>query len=179
MAKSAKEDSKILNVTAATVLAAVRELTDYQDKVVTAQSLYRNRRKYWKAEGVNLTQLDAILALKRMDESDVIAQELDRTRYAAWLNVDLGTQGDLFGEELETDAEYVDELAKYDATRDGRNFGLRGEGPEFNPHEPGTIAHVAWETGRADNFNAGAVDKKTTRKAQKGAGAELGPQTVQ
>lgn len=173
MAKKAADDAKTLNVTPATVLAAVAELTDYQDKVKTAQSLYSNRRKYWKNEGVNLTQLDAILALKKRDSADVLADELDRARYATWLGVELGTQASFDLDEPEP--EHRDQLAKYDAQRDGRNFGLRGEGPELNPHLPGTIAHVAWETGRADNYVVGKVvpiGKAGDRKPKKGVGAE-------
>lgn len=174
MAKNATEDARKANCTPQTVLAAVREIQDYQDKVTTASGLLRNRRKYWKAEGVNLTQLDAILALKRMDEADVMAEERDRRQYAQWLNVDL--EGQAAFEFQQPDPEVKDELAQYDAMRDGRNFGMRGEGPEFNPHMAGTIAHVAWETGRSDNFNADAKKKVSTpRKAKKGSGAEMGP----
>ncbi len=175
MAKSAKTDAKSLNVTPATVLAAVAELTDYQDKVKTAQSLYSNRRKYWKGEGVNLAQLDAILLLKKRDSADVLADELDRARYAAWLGVELGTQMTL--DLPEPEPEHRESLAKYDAMQDGKNFGRRGEGAEMNPHEPGSIAHVAWEHGRADAFNPGGAKKTATRRVKKGTGAEMGATT--
>lgn len=174
MADKAKDDAKKSNVTPALILEAVEDLETAKEKVTSATGKYQGRRKHWKSLGVNLKVLDAILTLKRADEADVRSDELDRVRYAAWLNVDLGTQAEF---NLEPPpAEHNEKLAKYDTHRAGYNAGQRGDPRSSNPHEPGTVAHPFWDQGWADGDNDKWQGAAPARKPKKGkVGAEMGP----
>lgn len=176
MANTAAEDAKMTNVSAATVNQFVRELDSADDKKVTAISAIQAIRKRAKAEGINLRALDQIRSLKRRDSDDVLRDEKDRIRYAAFLGLDLGTQLEL---DVEVPEEVKTERAQYDATRDGQNFGRQGHPRTDNPFEAGTVAYAAWDGGWVEgeklHFDGAEPAKPAKRgRPKKGSGAELG-----
>jgi len=179
MSISATEDAKKINVNAATVNQFARELDEAEDKVTTAVGVVRSIRKRAKNEGVNLRMLDEVRRTKRMDQDEVLVNERDRLRYAAFLGLNLGTQLEL---DVEIPVEVKDERAKYDAERDGFNFGKRGDPRTDNPFEAGTVAYVAWDTGwirgEKEHFDAPAAAAPAKRgRPKKNASAEMNDDT--
>ena len=176
MAKTASEDAAAVTVNRLTILAAERELDALDDKKTTLMGQIRACRKRLKADGVNLRMLDEMRALKRRDPDEIIEDERVRQQYAAFMNLDLGAQTEFEFEAANPEEET--ERAKYDAYVDGKNFGKRGDPAEDNPHEGGTVAHVAWENGRQDGLKLkDGEDVKPAKRgrAKKGsAGAEFG-----
>lgn len=175
MAKAAKDDAAHLNVSPDTIVDAVADLTEYKEKVTTAAGKYQARRKHWKKLGVNLTVLDAIMTLKRMDEADVQADEVDRQRYARWLGVELGFQTSL--DLPEPTPAVKDKVTKHDAYWQGHAAGKRGDPRTSNPADTGTIAHAAfdqgWNDGDTEAFNGAKVVPIKPNKGK--AGGEMGP----
>jgi hypothetical protein len=175
MAQSATEDAKRVNVSAATINQFARELDEAEDKVTTAVGVVRSIRKRAKNDGVNLRALDEVRKAKRMDEDEVLLNEQDRLRYAAFLGLDLGTQLEL---DVEIPEEVKDERAKYDAERDGYNFGKSGHPRTDNPFEAGTVAYVAWDggwtRGEKEHFEGPTEAPKKRGRPKKGVGAEMG-----
>lgn len=176
MADTAKADASRLNMSPATLLDAVKDLQELEDRKTSIIGKIRARRKAAKEAGVNLREMDAVIALKRMDPDEIRANEEDRLKYCKWLGVNLGFQASL--ELPEPDAKHVEKLTKYDTHRGGYEAGKRGDPRNSNPHEVGTIAHASWDQGWNDGDNdvfQAAKPPAKPRAAKKGAGPEMGP----
>ena len=177
MAESAIQDAKALNVTAETILQYVAEIDTAEDKLETAKGALRNVRKRAKADGVNLRMLDEIRHAKRRDADEVIQDEQDRLRYAAFLGLDLGTQMEM---SLDVPAEDVAKREQYDARRDGLSFGRQGHPRTDTPfaHEPGSVAYAAWDSGwvegEKEHSDGSAPAKPKRGRPKKAQGAEMG-----
>lgn len=182
MAKKAIDDAKATNISPQDIQQCARELNDIEDKMETLKGQVRSLRKKWKGDGIPLKAVDQVRSDKRKDLADVIQEQKDYQMVAAALSLDLtGAYQATFDFDIST--EIKEENAKYDAGRDGLNFGRRGDPRTDNPFEAGTVAYAAWDAGWIDgekeHFDGDAPPKKAMRKARKGAGAEMGPQTVQ
>lgn len=176
MAENAKNDAAALNMTPALLLQCVEALDSLDDKKNSIVGKIRSERQRFKSLGVNLKVLDAIRTLRNADEMDVKADEQDRVRYAQWLGLDLGFQATFeFGAAPGADPDHEANLAKYNATIQGKLAARNGEPRSNNPHEVGTVAHVAFDTGWAMATDEEFENAKPTKpkKAKKGAGPEV------
>jgi len=171
MAAKAKDEAVKLNVSAATVADALDDIVAYKAKVTSATGKLRARRKYWQDQGVNLKVLDEMIALKNQDEQDVRDDEVDRQRYAKWLQVDLGFQAEL--DIPAPEPSVVEKVAKHDAYWIGHAAGKNGDVRNPERFGVGTIAQAAYDQGWNDGDTEVFDNAKPPRKVKKGAGPEM------
>ena len=177
MAEKASDDAAKANFGASDFIAAMEEISKLNDAKDAAVNRIRQARKRWKGLGLNLKQFDAVMTLRNADADDIMQDELDRQRYAKWGGVDLGFQATFdFGEIEEPNDEASEKLAKFDAYQQGVAAGTSGDARSANPHDTGTVAHVAWDQGWQDHDNEEwkAANAGKPKRAKKGAGPEVG-----
>lgn len=84
------------NVNSETFLQSVREMAEANEKLAAANEIRKRVRKTIKARGIELGDLDAVVRMADWDREEVRAK-FDRTRkYAEWLGLPVGVQGDMF-----------------------------------------------------------------------------------
>lgn len=87
---------QIGNVTQATFLEALKELNEINAKARSINEERKKIRKKWKANGIELGQLDATIKMAEWDRAEVRAHFDTSRKYAEWLGLPIGVQGDLF-----------------------------------------------------------------------------------
>ncbi len=123
------------------VVAAKRALEE-------AQSAHQHALKKAKGAGINLDAFKAVLKARKAEPEQVEQNLRDFARYARWLEMPIGTQPGLFGDDAPVpddkatteQREWAADEAGYDAGRNGRN---RGD----CPFPLGTPFHARWDAG--------------------------------
>lgn len=97
-----KEDPKAVleeardNLSEGDFLDAVRRMVAMNDKCAIQNSARQSLRKTLKSEGIVLGDLDAVIRMAEWDRTEQRAHFDNRTRYARWLGLAVGTQPDMF-----------------------------------------------------------------------------------
>lgn len=146
---------QISNVTQATFLEAVKEISSINAKVRALNEDRKAIRKKWKAIGLELGLLDATIKMAEWDRPEVRTHfDLSR-RYAEWLGLPLGTQQDLFAGMGD------DEVQKREWFALGQVASRLGQAQGKPPEECPPEYHQAWLKGFADE------DEKSWTEAEK------------
>jgi hypothetical protein len=108
-----------------------------------------------------LTKLD-------LDEAEMQLKNL--RVYAAWIELPIGSQIDMFGkpEPATVDAKAAAEQREWQAGEDGAHAGKAGHERDGNPFSTGTAEYVAWD-------KAWARGNKVWLKGQEKIAGEMGP----
>lgn len=166
MAETAQDNATRSNVSARDIAMAERQFVESVEKLETAKGRHRNLLKQLKATGINVDMLKAVVGLKRQDPDDVLGNQKDFIRYARTLNLPIGTQLNLLDAEIpadELESTEREEQVAWDAGEQGKVAGKAGHPAEGNPHNPGTLAHAAWNLGHTKGVEireAGGVGKR-------------------
>jgi hypothetical protein len=117
-----------------------------------ASAKYRAIRKRAEKLGVNLKGLALAEQFANLDQDEADQRLKDAVRYSRWVKLPLGAQPDLLAslgaEQMDAPGQKVSqELGMADAEAQGYAWGKRGENRDENPHETGTEAFGAWDTG--------------------------------
>lgn len=152
MPDTVKADAAKSNVTDALIQEVNRELDGYEAQRDKINGKIKACRKKAKADGVKLNVLDDIRKMRAADPEELIEDEIARQRYAKAINLDLSKAVQASLDLPPVDPKTLETQREYDAMRDGRRFGLRGDPADQNPFAPGTVAFAAWETGRQDGI---------------------------
>lgn len=158
------------------VVAAKRALEE-------AQSAHMHALKKAKGAGINMDSFKALLKARKEEPEQVEQNLRDFARYARWLEMPIGTQPGLFGDDAPPvddraaaeQREWAAEEAGYEAGRNGRN---RGD----CPFPAGSPFHARWDAGwirGQAKIAEGLGPKKRGRppggKRGRGRNAEDGP----
>lgn len=104
-----------------------------------------------KALGVNLGAYKLVRKLAKMERADAEALLRDTLLYAKWLDLGLGDQLDLFGQDDTAlsglTAKVVTEHKGWEAEKEGYEAGKSGEPSDNCKHNPGTEFHQRWMVG--------------------------------
>ncbi|HWG06020.1 MAG TPA: hypothetical protein VG271_13485 [Beijerinckiaceae bacterium] len=139
--------------------ADLRREQEAAKKVVgAANGAYRSSLKAFKKDGGNINQIIRILEDMDRDADEVIKDNLDYARYAAFFKLPIGEQAELFEgtslkpaaktsapEAEETEEEEVSpEQRIARAKTEGFEAGSDGKSPSNNPYEDGSPEFLAW-----------------------------------
>jgi uncharacterized protein (UPF0335 family) len=72
------------------------KVEDAAEEVKTARSALSAKWKEFKKQGGKSDAMRECMALRKMEEGDLIQHEEDRRRYAAWMRLPIGAQPDMF-----------------------------------------------------------------------------------
>ncbi len=106
----------------------------------SVRGVYRDRRKKFEKDGLNLHAYDNIVKLRSMDLGKVQVDSADTGRYLRILQHPLATQLELF-QNITVPEPVVD------ANLQGQAAGKNAERAENNPYTPGTESFAAWAEG--------------------------------
>ena len=163
--EDAAETEPASNLTHDTFLQAVSEITEIAEEKAAVHERWKRCRKKWKAEGVELGQLDAALKMTDWGRNEVREHFDTAKRYAQWLNLPIGSQPDLFEGKSEEQVSEDEWFAR------GVTEGLKGGAAEPPDECPGEH-HQAYMNGFAQGQKklAEAIPKsKPDRDVEKAA----------
>ena len=131
----------------------VAKIMDLQAKMEALRGQIRNQRKELKHEGFEAFEIDYAIKLRRNDEDDMLQQRRGEYRIAVWLGHPVGTQADLFGEDLmEIGGQPRVGNGRYDPVEMGRIAGAEGSvcKPPPNLHQDDAQRWITgWQKGQA------------------------------
>lgn len=90
------EEDQGSNLRSETFLEFVNQIIEQQAAVDVEKDKLKTLRKKAKAEGIVLGDLDAVVRMSEWGRNEVREHFANRQRYAAWLGLPTGTQGDFF-----------------------------------------------------------------------------------
>lgn len=94
--KHIEQAAHVSNVTPETFLQAVREVSAINAKVAAMNEERKGIRKKWKANGIELGHMDAIMKMADWDPADVAEAFRLRKEYATFLGLQTFSQKDMF-----------------------------------------------------------------------------------
>lgn len=123
------------------VVAAKRALEE-------AQSVHQHAMKRAKNAGINLDSFKAVIKARKV-EPEVVEQNMrDFARYARWLEMPIGHQPGLFGDDAPpVDDKAAAEQREWAAEEAGFEAGRNGRNRSDCPYELGTPFHQRWDSG--------------------------------
>lgn len=162
------------NITRETFLEAQAEITEATNAVKAANERRKATRKKWKANGIELGVLDAVVKMAEWDRSEVRANFDNRRRYAEFMGLPYGTQPGLF-EGMSEDERGSSEW--YASGKTAKLAGFAREAPDTCPDRFQTSFLHGYDGKPEPRAKpAPAVEKSKLSKAEKEALAkdELG-----
>jgi hypothetical protein len=117
------------------------DVEEAADELKTKRSELSAAYKSFKKNGGKLDALKQCMAMRKLDEGDLIQLEEDRKRYAAWMRLPIGGQADMFAEAPDT----ID---------DGADDNGADDGPDEPSHAPAAVV-AAPMTARAKRGRRG------------------------
>lgn len=167
-----------LNLTRDTFEECFRKIRTAKREADEARGRYQAARKAAKDAGVDMPALALMEQLAKLDEEEVNQRLGVVFRYAGWLELNIGTQLDMFGAEPRTQKAEVEqrEWAAEEAGKAGPNRN------DENPYPPGSPLHVKWDAGWlkgqaiiADQMGPARKRAATTRKRREPPKRDDGP----
>jgi ribosome modulation factor len=161
----------------------VRAVAAAKRTLAEAQSAHQHAMKKAKAAGINPAAFGAILQARKQ-EPEVIEQNMrDFARYARWLEMPIGTQPGLFGDDVPpVDEKAATEQREWAAEEAGYEAGRNGRNRSDCPFPAGSPFHARWDDGWVRGqakIAEGLGPKKRGRpaggKRSRGGNAEDGP----
>ena len=135
------------NLTADVFLRHCRSISEANAAVKAAQEQRKKIRQQAKADGITLADLDATLRMADWGRNEIRDKFETRMRYARWLNLPVGSQGELFKPVDTSDPKKAADEWK----AAGITAGVTGANPE-PPEECPAEFHQAymdgWHTGQ-------------------------------
>ena len=135
------------NVPADAFLRHYREIRSLKDAVKDATAAVARAKKAAKAGGINLGAFKLLEHLAELDTDEAELELRDLARYAKWIDLPIGMQGDFFGQpEAEAaDAKTAQEQREWQAGEDGMQAGKTGTERQPNPFDAGSAEFAAWD----------------------------------
>ena len=135
------------------VLSADAELMEAKRAFDEAAADFRNVKKRWKKQGVDPGLIASLQKERGQDETERLAREANRRRYASWMNVKIEPPAAEGAPEPEQEATSGEELAHREAM--AKNVGYRcgrlgTDRHSGNTYAPGSPLHVAFDRGWLD-----------------------------
>lgn len=146
-ASDAPDGDQTSNLTQDTFLEFVNGIANANAKVAAANEERKKIRKSAKAAGIELGHLDAALKMADWSRNEVRDHFKVQAKYAAWLNLPVGFQPDMF---KPVDSEDPKRSAD-DWKQAGVTAGLRGADPKPGsevPPEHHQVWMEGWHTGQ-------------------------------
>jgi len=141
-----------------------------------ANGIYRAKLKAAKSAGFNPGVITELLRLQKQDPDAVEQFNRELARLAAWANIPIGTQANLFGDDDEQrpSDEAANTIREADVKQAGYDAALRGDPSDNSPHLPGTRYAQVWregyDAGRDFMERSGRLNEKAPRGRRKKAG---------
>lgn len=169
------------NVTPETVLQHWREISRTAREAREAQSKARHARKRAKDAGINMSAFAMLETLAKLDTEDATLRLRDTLRMAAWLELPLGQQANLFGfDDAQRPSEKASaEQREWAAEETGYEAGRAGRAGDDTPYPAGSPLHQRWYTGwtRGQAAIAEGMGPKPKRgRKGKTGNPEMGPE---
>lgn len=155
-----EQAAHLSNVTPETFLQAVREVAAINAKAAGINEERKGIRKKWKANGIELGQMDAIMKMADWDTADIIEHFRIRQEYAGWMGYQTGRQGDMLANATD------DEISAHEWRSRGIVASRLGR-PAVPPSE--------CPPDYAEDFMNGYEQDAADRQAQLDAAAEIDP----
>jgi hypothetical protein len=163
------------NVPPATFLKHYRDIRDLKDARDDAAMALARAKKSAKNDGIDLDALKMLEKLSKLDVDEAEMQLKNLRMYAAWIELPIGSQIDMFGkpEPAAVDAKDAAEQAEWQAGGDGYKAGEAGHQRDTNPFSAGTAEYVAWDKSwaRGNKVWLNGQKKIAGEMAPKGNGA--------
>lgn len=141
-----------------------REVRAARRTLDEANGVYRAKLKAAKSAGFNPSVLTELMRLSRQDPEAVEQHQRELARLAAWANIPIGGQPDMFDPPPDAVAASIRED---DVRQAGYDAALRGDPADDMPHPPGTPHAVVWregfDAGREFMTSAGRADTRAPR----------------
>jgi hypothetical protein len=170
MAKEATSlaETRSHNVPPAVFLKHYRDIRRLKDDRDDAAMALARAKKAAKNEGIDLDALKMLEKLSALDLDEAELQLKNLRMYAAWIELPLGSQLDMFGkaEPATVDAKTAAEQREWQAGEEGAHAGKAGHERDVNPWSAGTAEYVAWD-------RAWAAGNKTWLKSQQQIASEM------
>lgn len=133
-------------------LACYRKIKDTKRLKDEASSAHKAAREDFKSKGGDLNALKIVDHLQSLDDADAELRMRETLRYAAWLDLEIGTQAELFDGEPQIDltASVSAQHREWQAEQDGYKAGKAGEPIDNNKFPGGSPLHVRWRAGWND-----------------------------
>lgn len=113
-----------------------------------ASSRYRTHRKRMEKAGVDLKALALLEQLHKLDDDVASTRVRSMLKLAAWLQMPIGTQPNLFEEVADAPGKKMTEALSLQQIREeGYAAGRRADDRDENPHDNGSEAAVEWFKG--------------------------------
>ena len=140
-------------------LAAYRDMRDKLRLKTEAVAAYKASRDNFFAKGGNQKSLKIVELYQGLKDGGEITLVVRETaRYAAWLNLDIGTTPDLFGDDEAPPVNPVGVIqqqhSEWEAESRGYKAGIAGEPIDNNPFSIASMEYVAWRRGHADGVES-------------------------
>lgn len=128
-------------------LVNMRAIINAQAKVDLAKAGLKEARKLAKAAGIELKQLDAVIAMADWGPDEVRDHFATRNQYAIWMGLPVGTQPDFFAGVPDAAKPSVDWRSRgYVAATTGK--GAVGKPPEDCPPDQVQAWMEGWHDGQ-------------------------------
>jgi hypothetical protein len=131
------------------VLAADAELMEAKRTFDEAAADFRNVKKRWKKQGVDPALIASLQKDRGQDETERLAREANRRRYAGWMNVKIEPPTDA-GAPVEQDATSAEEQAHREAMAKDAGYRCGRLGTDRhagNTYPPGSPMFDAFDRG--------------------------------
>ncbi len=117
-----------------------------------AGEAFKATRAAFKAVGGDLNAFKIVEHLQSLDDADAELRMRETLRYASWLDLDIGTQADMFGgaQQINLTGAVQAEHQAWVSEQAGYKSGKDGEPIDNCPHPGGSPFHVSWRRGWHD-----------------------------
>lgn len=139
-----------------------RAMKDAKRRKEEAGEAFKAARADFKAAGGDLNAMKIVEHFQTLDDTDAELRMRETLRYASWLDLDIGTQTDMFGDapQVNLTGAVQAEHQSWVAEQAGYKSGKDGEPIDNCPHAGGSPYHVSWRRGWHDGQAALAVGLK-------------------
>jgi hypothetical protein len=138
-------DARSHNVPPDTFLRHYRDIRDCKDAHHDTGMALARAKKAAKADGVDLDALKMLEKLADLETDEAEIQLRHLREYAAWIDLPIGAQLDMFGKPPQPDAEAAEKQREHNAKLQGKSAGESGQLRGDNPYDAGSPEHVAWD----------------------------------
>lgn len=129
-----------------------RAMKEAKRRKVEAAEAFKAARADFKAAGGDLNAFKIVEHLQTLDDADAELRMRETLRYAAWLDLDIGTQTDMFGDGPQVDLTGAVQAQhrEWQAEQDGYKAGKDGQPIDNCPHAGGSPFFTRWRAGWRD-----------------------------
>jgi hypothetical protein len=152
-------------------LACMSNIRAAKRKMDEATAVYRAERKRAKDKGIDMSALAFVESLAKLEDAEAQSRMANIARFAAWMELPVGTQAGLFADEQKPAQKMSAALAEENAYEAGYQAGRKGRDRGDHQYHPGSPLHDCFDRGwiAGQKFIAdhmGGIVPKRGRKKQ-------------